>query len=275
MSAGNPLQSSPVALVTLPFGHAKYPSIQLGTLAQVLKANNIGVKCHYLNLSFAAQIGFPLYDLLCEQQALIGEWLFSQLLFHDNPKHGKYLTTFKPLCDRIAQAVGTSSSYLLEIEEKLAPRFLTWASTAIDWGQYAVIGFTSMFHQNVASVTLAKLIKELYPQVKIVFGGANYDGEMGQEYFRAFPWIDYAVLGEGEVPFPILIKQLLAGDTAKVPAGVLARQGNTVQFEHNPVLFTDFQQMGPPDYDDYFQQLNAVHPSAGGDFSRIFLYESA
>ena len=96
MSAANSPPSSPVALVTLPFGHAKYPSIQLGTLAQVLKANNIGVKCHYLNLSFAAQIGFPLYDLLCEQQALIGEWLFSRLLFHDNPKHGKYLTTFKP-----------------------------------------------------------------------------------------------------------------------------------------------------------------------------------
>ncbi len=268
-------QSYPVALVTLPFGHAKYPSIQLGTLAQVLKANDIGAKCHYLNLAFAAQIGFPLYDLLCEQQALIGEWLFSRLLFHDNPKHARYLTAFKPLCDRIAMAAGTSASYLIEIEEKIAPRFLTWASTAIDWGQYAVIGFTSMFHQNVASVTLAKLIKELYPQVKIVFGGANYDGEMGQEYFRAFPWIDYAVLGEGEVPFPALIKQILASETAKVPAGVIARRGNILQYEHNPVLFEEFQQMGPPDYDDYFQQLNAVHPSAGEDFSRILLYESA
>ncbi len=275
MSAGSSPQNSPVALVTLPFGHAKYPSIQLGTLAQVLKANGVGVKCHYLNLSFAAQIGFPLYDLLCEQQLLIGEWLFSRLLFHDNPKHSKYLTTFKPLCDRIALAAGTSSSYLSEIEEKIAPRFLTWASTSIDWGQYAVIGFTSMFHQNVASVTLAKLIKELYPQVKIVFGGANYDGEMGQEYFRAFPWIDYAVLGEGEVPFPALVKQILAGNTAQVPAGVIARQGTTLQYEQNPVLFADFQKMGPPDYDDYFQQLNAVHPTAGGDFSRILLYESA
>jgi len=267
--------SSPVALVTLPFGHAKYPSIQLGTLAQVLKANGIGAKCHYLNLSFAAQIGFPLYDLLCEQQLLIGEWLFSRLLFPDNKKRPKYPVTFKPLCDRIAQASGTSASYLIEIEEKIAPRFLTWASTAIDWGQYAVIGFTSMFHQNVASVTLAKLIKELYPQVKIVFGGANYDGEMGEEYFRAFPWIDYAVLGEGEVSFPALVKQILAGDAATVPAGVIARRSDTIQHGRNSVLFTDFEQMGPPDYDDYFQQLNAVQPSAGGDFSRILLYESA
>ena len=34
--------------------------------------------------------------------------------------------------------------------------------------------------------------------MKIVFGGANYDGEMGMEYFRAFPFIDYVVVGEGE-----------------------------------------------------------------------------
>ena len=74
-----------VALVTMPFGHAKYPSIQLGTLAEVLKTHGIGAKCHYLNLTFAAQIGFPLYDQLCEQQLLIGEWLFARLLFRDNP----------------------------------------------------------------------------------------------------------------------------------------------------------------------------------------------
>jgi ribosomal peptide maturation radical SAM protein 1 len=268
---GNP----PVALVTMPFGHAKYPSIQLGTLAEVLKRHGIGAKCHYLNLSFAAQIGFPLYDLLCEQQLLIGEWLFSRLLFQGNPKRSQYINTFKPLCDGIAKATGTSIAYLREIEEKIAPRFLTWASTAIDWGQYAVIGFTSMFHQNVASVTLAKLIKELYPQVRIVFGGANYDGEMGREYFLAFPWIDYAVPGEGEVPFPALVKQILAGETACVPAGVMARRENTLQYEPHAALFAEFEQTGPPDYDDYFHQLRAVNPSAGTDFSRILLYESA
>jgi ribosomal peptide maturation radical SAM protein 1 len=275
MEASTSSTNPRVALVTMPFGHAKYPSIQLGTLAEVLKMHGIGTKCHYLNLSFAAQIGFPLYDQLCEQQLLIGEWLFSRLLFHHNPKHSKYLNTFKPLCDRLIKTTGASLAHLQEIEEKIAPRFLTWASTAIDWGQYAVVGFTSMFHQNVASVTLAKLIKELYPQVKIVFGGANYDGDMGQEYFRAFPWIDYAVLGEGEVPFPALVKQILTGDASKVPAGVLARRGNTVQYEPHASLFTDFEQMGPPDYSDYFQQLNAVHPTAGADFSRILLYESA
>ena len=58
---------------------------------------------------------------------------------------------------------------------------------------------------------MAKLIKDLYPDVTIVFGGANYDGEMGLEYFRAFPFIDHVVVGEGEEVFPELVRYLLAG----------------------------------------------------------------
>jgi hypothetical protein len=47
---------------------------------------------------------------------------------------------------------------------KIAPQFLTWALTAIDWGRYKLVGFTSTFDQNVASLTMAKLIKDLYPK---------------------------------------------------------------------------------------------------------------
>ena len=264
-----------VGLVTMPFGHAKYPSIQLGTLAEALTQKGIPSRSHYLNLIFGGQIGFPLYDTLCEQQLLIGEWLFSRLLFHDNPKHAKYLTAFKPLCDRVSQLTGTPVSYLQEIEERIAPRFLTWASASINWGEYAVVGFTSMFHQNVASLTLAKLIKELYPHVKIVFGGANYDDEMGLEYFRSFPWIDYAVIGEGEGPFPALVQHILNGEQGALPDGVVGRSGSGIQYKPNTTLFTQFEQMGPPNYDDYFEQLRKVQPEAAGDFSRILLYESA
>ena len=266
---------APVALVNMPFGHSKYPSIQLGTLSALLKAQSIGVTSHYLNLPFARQVGFPLYDLLCEKQLLIGEWLFSRLLFRDNPQHALYLRTFKPLVEEVAGAAGCPSFFLEEIEQRIAPQFLTWAQTAIDWGRYAIIGFTSMFHQNVASLTLAKLIKDLYPHVKIVFGGAHYDGEMGLEYFRAFPWIDYVVVGEGEVPFPALVRQLLEGKADGAPPGVAYRKANQITFEPNQQLFSDFQRTPPPDYDDYFEQLHEVAPQSFKGLDRILLYESA
>src|SRR6476620_1798095 len=268
-------QQAFVALVNMPFGHSMYPSIQLGTLSTLLKSQGIGVKSHYLNLNFAQRIGFPVYDVLCESQLLIGEWQFSRLLFNDNPKHHHYLRDFKPLIEDISRKAGCSSSYLSEIESTLAPQFLTWAMTAIDWGRYRLIGFTSMFHQNVASVTLAKLIKDLYPEVKIVFGGAHYDGEMGLEYFRAFPWIDYVVVGEGEEPFPALVRHVLNGGEADPPPGIIARHNGTLRFTPNDKLFVDFAKMGPPDYDDYFTQLDTVDPSSFKGMNRILLYEGA
>jgi len=42
-----------VALVNMPFSSSKYPTIQLGTLASLLKAKGIGVKTYHIYLHFA------------------------------------------------------------------------------------------------------------------------------------------------------------------------------------------------------------------------------
>ena len=149
-------------------------------------------------MRFAHKIGVPLYEMICEKRALFGEWLFSYLLFRDNPKRAEYPRLFKPVFEQVAKESGHPASFFEDMATRTAPQFLTWALTAIDWGQYKIVGFTSTFDQNVASLTMAKLIKDLYPNVTIVFGGANYDGEMGLEYFRAFPFIDHVVVGKGK-----------------------------------------------------------------------------
>ena len=79
-----------VALVNMPFSYSKYPSIQLGTLSALLKSKGIPVDCHHLNVRFAHKIGLPLYEMICEKRALFGEWIFSYLLFRDNPKRAEY-----------------------------------------------------------------------------------------------------------------------------------------------------------------------------------------
>jgi len=268
-------QKIPVALVNMPFSYSKYPSIQLGTLSALLKSKGVGVECHHLNVRFAHKIGVPLYELICEKRALFGEWLFSYLLFRDNLKRAEYPTTFKPLFEQISQQTGHDRSYFEDMATRIAPQFLTWAMTAIDWGQYRIVGFTSTFDQNVASLTLAKLIKDLYPDVRIVFGGANYDGEMGLEYFRAFPFIDHVVVGEGEDTFPALVAQLMAGDGGPYPKGVTYRENERIRFEPNPALFTDFVRTGPPDYDDYYHLLAELGADSQMGLDRILLYEGS
>ena len=263
-----------VALVNMPFSFSKYPSIQLGTLSALLKSQGIPVDCHHLNVRFAHKIGVPLYEMICEKRALFGEWLFSYLLFRDNPKRAQYPRVFKPVFEQIAQQSGQSIGYFEEMATRTAPQFLTWALTSIDWGQYKLVGFTSTFDQNVASLTMAKLIKDLYPDVKIVFGGANYDGEMGMEYFRAFPFIDHVVIGEGEGTFPALVHAIFEGKSDGFPNGVAYRQGNEIRFEPNTSLFTDFTKTGPPDYDDYYHLLAELGDVAQG-LDRILLYEGS
>lgn len=263
-----------VALVNMPFSFSKYPSIQLGTLSTLLKSQGIAVDCHHLNVRFAHKIGVPLYELICEKRALFGEWLFSYLLFRDNPKRAEYPRVFKPVFEQIAQQSGQPIGYFQEMAGKIAPQFLTWALTAIDWSRYKLIGFTSTFDQNVASLTMAKLIKDLYPDVTIVFGGANYDGEMGLEYFRAFPFIDHVVVGEGEVAFPALAHRVLGTRTDEFPPGVAFREDGQVRLNPNTSLFTDFAKTGPPDYDDYYHLLAELGDTAQG-LDRILLYEGS
>ncbi len=263
-----------VALVNMPFSYAKYPSIQLGTLAARLKSNGISVDCHHLNVRFAHLIGVELHESICEKRALFGEWLFSSLLFRDNPKRLEYPQVFKPVFEQAAQESGKPVGYFEEIATRIAPQFLTWALRSIDWGQYKLVGFTSTFDQNVASLTMAKLIKDLYPDVTVVFGGANYDGEMGHEYFRAFPFIDHVVVGEGEESFLSLARQVLAGRTDRYPNGVAYRQGEQIGFTLNAELFSDFAKTDPPDYNDYYQLLAELGQTTQG-LDRILLYEGS
>jgi ribosomal peptide maturation radical SAM protein 1 len=265
----------PVALVNMPFSSSKYPSIQLGTLASVLKSQGVGVKTYHLYLHFAYQLGVPFYEVLCQKRGLLGEWLFSHLLFREHPQNAEYPGTFKPIFEEVYRETGYPPSYLLELKTTGAPQYLTRMLMEIDWSQYQVVGFTSTFDQNVASLTLAKLIKDLYPSVRIVFGGANFDGEMGLEHFRAFPWIDYVVVGEGEEVFPVLVKELLEGKKEGFGPGVAYRRAGNIVFQPNERLFSEFERTGPPDYDDYFELLDELNPEFAQGLNKILLYEAA
>ena len=264
-----------VALVTMPFSYSKFPSIQLGTLSALLKAQGIGVQTYHFNLQFAHKIGVPLYEILCEKRGLFGEWLFSALLFRDNPKHAEYPKVFKPVFEDTAREAGCSIGYLEDMAHTIAPQFLTWALTSVDWDQYDVVGFTSTFDQNVASLSLAKLIKDVYPHVRIVFGGANFDGEMGLEHFRVSPWIDYVVIGEGEHSFPPLVQRILLQQETDVPPGVAYRRDGQIHLAPNDHLFTKFDQAPPPDYDDYFAELQELARQGSTGLNRILLYEGS
>ena len=262
-----------IALINMPFGFHIYPSIQLGTLSTLLKSHGCAVKSHYLNLHFAHQLGMPIYNQLCEKRFLVGEWLFSHLLFGTNHKNLDYMNHFDSHIDDVCQSIDRPREFLIDVKTKMVPEFFQWALESGSWGQYDVIGFSSTFNQNLASVTLAKLIKEKHPAVKIMFGGANFESEMGLEYFRVFPWIDFVVPGEAEGVLIPLIKSLEKNEP--IPNGVAHRSNGGIAFAENHELHEDFSVNAPPDYDDFFEQLRQIDPDSSLLENPVILYETA
>ena len=78
-----------------------------------------------------------------------------------------------------------------------------------------VFGISSSFtpyHQEALEV--ARIIKEWDKKKIVVMGGAHVS--CAPESVLESPWVDYVVLGEGEIRFPLLLKQIDNGVPARV-----------------------------------------------------------
>jgi len=175
-----------VALVCMPFASAERPSIQIGLLSSIAEQHGFSVDSFYFNLDLAAQLTPKLYEALCEHRGnLTGEWLFGPAAFglQDAEPSGNYLAAF-PEEVSWAKNIGRNDGFLIDLRLRVLPEFIETCLNETDWSRYQVVGFSSTFQQNVACLALAQRIKERYPQIIIVFGGANLEAEMGMEIMR-------------------------------------------------------------------------------------------
>lgn len=248
-----------VALVNMPFGTLYRPSIGLSLLKAALEREGHQADIHYLNLPFGRRIGPERYSRISDSLpvALLGEWLFARSLFGPAPHSDEaYLTQVLPphyrrgLSEELVQGA-------LEAREQVEP-YLEECLRAVDWGAYDLIGFTSVFQQNVASLSLARRLKEHHPATLIAMGGANTEGVMGHALLAAFPFIDLVCSGEGDIAFPALIRRMALGDELSgIPGITLA--GDPYRFgETTSSPVHDMDGLPYPNYDDYFAQYTAL-----------------
>jgi ribosomal peptide maturation radical SAM protein 1 len=246
----------PVALVSMPFVSAWRPSIQLGLLKAVAATHGFAVTTFHLNLDFAQQVGLECYDALSEHRGpLLGEWLFSHTAFGEEvDREDHFLATFADALAPVLAEARITLDQFRHLRRTEVPRYLDRLLAAIPWGNFQVVGFTSTFQQNAASFALATRIKQRFPHVQTLFGGANFEGEMGLELMRTVACIDHAVIGEGDQAFPELLSALHQGhDSAEVP-GVVSRRGGEVTPLRPRPLFRQLDDLPVPDYDEYFER---------------------
>jgi ribosomal peptide maturation radical SAM protein 1 len=249
-----------VLLISMPFGALERQALGLSLLKAQLKNDGFHCDIRYLTFTFARLIGVENYywiALELPHTAFAGDWTFTSSLYGSNFYNQEYI---KNVLGGIWQLDPSSIERILQIQ-KMTGHFLDYCMKTIRWKDYVLVGFTSTFEQNIASLALAKRIKKAYPDIKIAFGGANWEGEMGLELHRCFPFVDFAFLGEGDKSFPSLIQLLLCKEInnhkyCSIPGLVYRKNGKSMLTgPSQPVLNLD--KLPIPDYSDYFSELSS------------------
>jgi len=178
-----------VALVCMPFYETGSPSLALGLLKAILKEDGIACDVLYPNLEFALRVGVDRYDRMVasDGELFAGEWAFASAMWEDAcPSWQEYAAFFELHRQRHETDFGCHRSLLLEDVEVCrasASTFVEELATRPQWDKYSIVGFSTTFQQNLASLALARSLKTQWPELCVVFGGANCEAEMGARLF--------------------------------------------------------------------------------------------
>lgn len=253
----------PVRLVSMPFKDLRHPPIQLGILQRCLERAGVAAQSHSLELAFMDHLyaktkgSEPLtvahYQRVATKQFVfhLGDWIFKVPPYAESPEDDKdYLAYIH------SQGVSEETITIATRMRALVPQFLNAAADELLAGTPQVVGFSTVFQQNVASLVLAKILKARNPSLSIVFGGGNCDAQMGHAIHESFPWVDFVVRGEGEAVFVEVVRDILESQPVRPQPGLCYRvNGHSVAVPQKEEPQVPMDEVPTPTYDDYFERL--------------------
>jgi ribosomal peptide maturation radical SAM protein 1 len=255
-------------LISMPFYSVRTPSLQIGLLSAIGKAHGFEVETLHLNLDFAACVGRDIYEALGKHRGPeLGNWLFAAEAFRDEaPDQEDRFPYDFPHAVEAVREFGLDAAALCRLRRETVPAFLARAESAIDWSRYDIVGFTCTFQQNTASFALARRLKEHFPQLVTLFGGANFEVEMGRELVRTCPWIDYAIAGEADESFPAFLAAMAEGGMPLEVAGVFSRDGAAPPAAEP---FARLDSLPVPDYEEFFRRAEGLGLIPDGQKAKV------
>jgi len=145
-----------------------------------------------------------------------------------------------------------------------------------------VVGLTSMVVNSHVALELARLVKERMPETSIVLGGTHFSS-IAEEVLSFYPWVDYVITGEGEIPFRNLMSAIRKGslNSNNALANVALRDGDQILLSQEKKPFADLGELRFPAYslvkiEDYFklnpERVLDYEPGRGCVYKCSFCY---
>ena len=259
-----------VLLVSMPFGPLFSPSLGLSLLQPQLAARGLHCRSEYFTLDFGERIGEALYSKITSQnrtmaRAFVGEWIFSHALFDwDAAQDERYVADvlLKPPAWLGRNPTRLPSRGDLRAILKArddAAAFIDWCADRVVEARPAIVGLTTVFQQHLASLALARRVKQRLPDTFIVMGGANCEATMGVETVRQFAYVDAVVSGEADQVFAELAARVVRHQPIDGIPGVITQASAAGPIGPRPAptapAVTDLDALPYPDYSDFFEQF--------------------
>lgn len=237
-------------LISMPFATLDAPSIQLGALSGYLKNKGIPVDVHHAYVRCAEILDPELYRVI--SYSMRDEIFYPHFLYPENFERYRYMITsyFNNFVKYRPISLETVLGRLNSFNEELLVR--------LDFSKYSLIGFSVTYDQLKSSILLSRRIKQRYPDIPIVFGGAYCNGDLGISLLKTFPEIDFIVSGEGEETLTALFKNLAKKKFAAIK-GLGWRDKGSVKFNGFPEKLP-LDSLPMPEYEDYFHELENCSP---------------
>lgn len=243
-----------VLIVEMPFLPLERPALGPAILKRGLQQRGIACDLKLFHYRFADLIGVELYQRFANgtpTHDLAGDWVFTRALYGEDAR---------PAADFERYAQSSAPQYYdpgffpqVEFCRDTAERFVDECADQVA-GKYDIIGFSSTFQQNIASLALARRLKERDPAVAIVFGGSNCEDEMGAELHRCFPVIDYVCSGESDETFPQLIRAIRENADPATIRGITYRcDGVSRRSPLRQEPLADMDSLPMPDHSDFVE----------------------
>jgi ribosomal peptide maturation radical SAM protein 1 len=274
-----------IVLVDMPFGSIFRPPLGVGLITAQLEAAGLPCRALFLNFVLARAMGFSAYETIAGFkgfQTQIGEWLFAEACWRRDfgPDEDELLERCRSELDALPD-IADRVAYLRRVRHEVVPAFLEESYRRIvAGGAPAVVGFSCMFFQTVAALALGRLLRERHPDIRLVYGGACFHGEMGEELFRATPWIDAVSTGEADAVIVPLFEALVRRDTPRDLESILARDrdGRVVAGPPpRPITAAELDRLPDPDFDGFFAAAReaGVYDDPGWQERSIVHYEAS
>jgi ribosomal peptide maturation radical SAM protein 1 len=245
----------PVALISMPTLSARFPSFQLALLKPTLERAGIPVQTFSLFMYFGERIGWKVSETIADVwPSMVGEWIWTKAAFGDEiePQDERYFKAYEHIFKAICSRAGCTVKRFRKIRDKHAPEFIDYCVETVDWSRFSLIGFSVVFQQTLASLALAKAIKQRYPHIPIVLGGASLEDDIADEIMRECPQVDYIHCGDAELSFPEMVRRLDRGQSMKGVRGVMWRNRGKTEYAGRAPNFADMDETPMPDFDEYF-----------------------